>query len=71
MPQSLRPYVLIALAAAIVGIVENALFGADTAGTKHSISVGFFFLTVIAVVALVGLGAVALTRRLHAHSATR
>lgn len=63
---SLRPYVLLALAAAILGVAENALFGSDNPGLRHSISVGFFFLTVVAVVAVLGLGAVALVRRLRA-----
>ena len=63
---SLRPYVLLALAAAILGVAENALFGSDNPVLRHSISVGFFFLTVVAVVALLGLGAVALVRRLRA-----
>lgn len=71
MPQSLRPYVLIALAAAIIGSLENAFFGADKGGAKHYISVGFFFLIVAAVVALIGLGALALTRHLRARAATR
>jgi hypothetical protein len=61
---SLRPYALLALAIVIVGIAENAFFGADHGGVRHDISVGFFLLTVVAVVALVGLGAVALTRRI-------
>lgn len=69
---NLRPYAFIALAAAVLGIAENVLFGSDTTGTlRQQVSVGFFFLAVVGVVAMIALGALALTRRLRARAATR
>ena len=69
---ALRPYALIALAAVVLGIVENSLFGSDKAGTTaHDVSVGFFFLAVVGIVALVALGVVALIRRTGTRTATR
>ena len=68
---NLRPYALIALAAAVIGIAENALFGADKGGLRHHLSVVFFLLTVVAVVALIAIGAVAVARRLRARQAVR
>lgn len=61
---NLRLYAVIAFVAAVVGVAENALFGADKGGLRHHVSVAFFLLTVVAVVALIGIGAVSLTRRL-------
>jgi hypothetical protein len=69
MNRPLRPYVLIALAAIVIGILENAFFGADHGGLKHHVSVGFFFLTVAGVLALIALGVVALVRRVRSSSA--
>jgi hypothetical protein len=60
---SLRPYVLLAAAAVVIGILENVFFGADSGGAKHDISVGFFLLAVLGLVALVVLGVVAVVRR--------
>ena len=61
---SLRPLALVAAALVVIGILENAFFGADSGGAKHHISVGFFFLAVLGIVALVVLGILALVRRI-------
>lgn len=63
MHRPLRPFALASTAAVLIGIIENVFFGRDTPGTAHNISVGFFFLIVAGVVALLVTGAVALTRR--------
>lgn len=63
MNQPLRPYALVALAAMIVGLLENVFFGADHGGIKHDIAVGFFLLLIIGAVALIAIGVVAITRR--------
>jgi hypothetical protein len=63
MNRTLRPYAMIAVAAIIVGIIENALFGSDKAGTKHDISVAFFFLTVLSALALITIVALSLVGR--------
>ena len=69
---NLRLYALIALAAAVIGIGENALFGSDRTGTlKHAVSVGFFLLAVVAVLALITLGVIALSRRMRGRTASR
>jgi len=54
----------------LIGILENVFFGADQGGLKQHISVGFFFLTVAGVLALVALAVVALVRRLHSSAAS-
>lgn len=63
MDRSLRPYALIALAAVVVGVLENTLFGADSGGFRHQLSVFFFFLAVAGILALVVLAILALVRR--------
>ena len=63
MNRPLRPYAFIALAAIVIGILENTFFGADHGGAKHDISVAFFFVSVIGVVGLIALGVVAVVRR--------
>ena len=68
---NLRPYAIIAFIAAVLGVAENALFGADKGGLRHHVSVGFFLLTVVAVVALIVIGAVALGRRLRSGQVAR
>ena len=60
---SLRPYAIGAAALVVIGILENAFFGADSGGAKHDISVGFFFLSVLGLVALVVIGVLAVVRR--------
>lgn len=70
MKRPLRPYALSAVAAVIIGILENVLFGADHGEPKHDISVGFFFLLVAGVLTLVALAIVALVRRLNSSSAS-
>lgn len=69
MNRPLRPYVLIAICAVVIGILENVFFGADHGGLKHNVSVAFFFLTVAGVLALVALAIVALVRRIRSSSA--
>ena len=44
--------------------VENLAFGEDRPGTAHGISLAFFFVGVVAAVALLGLLVAALIRRL-------
>ncbi len=68
MNRPIRPYALIALAAVVIGVLENLLFGADHGGLKHQLSVGFFFLAVAGVLALVALAAVVLVRRIRSSS---
>jgi hypothetical protein len=68
MNRPLRPYLLIAIAAIVIGILENVFFGADHGGLKHHVSVGFFFLTVAGVLGVVAVGVVALTRRVRSSS---
>ncbi|WP_375478623.1 hypothetical protein [uncultured Jatrophihabitans sp.] len=63
MDRSIRPYALLALAAVVIGILENVFFGADHGGAKHDVSVAFFLLAVVGGVALVALGVLALARR--------
>ncbi|WP_375503805.1 hypothetical protein [uncultured Jatrophihabitans sp.] len=63
MNRSLRTYALLALAAVVVGGLENAFFGADHGGAKHHISVGFFFLAVAGLLGLVAVGVAYLVRR--------
>ncbi len=70
MNRPLRPYVLIAVAAVVIGILENAFFGADHGGLKHHVSVGFFFLAVAGILALVALAVVALVRRVRSPAAS-
>ncbi len=70
MNRPLRPYVLIAVAAVVIGILENAFFGADHGGVKHHVSVGFFFLAVAGILALVALAVVALVRRVRSPAAS-
>jgi uncharacterized membrane protein len=59
----LRTYAAVAAAILVLGILENAFFGADSGGAKHQISVAFFFASVLALVALVALAVVGLVRR--------
>jgi hypothetical protein len=59
----LRTYAYIAVAVLLAGILENALFGKDHPGTAHDIGVVFFLASVLALVALLVLGVVALLRR--------
>lgn len=70
MKRPLRPYAVIALAAVLVGILENVFFGVDHGGLKHHISVGFFFLAVAGVLTLLALTVVALARRHHSSTAS-
>ena len=63
MNRPLRTYAYLAAAVLVVGILENALFGADSGGARHHISVAFFFASVLALVALVVLAVVGLVRR--------
>ena len=63
MHRSLRPYVLAAVAAVVIGVLQNLFFGSDAPGTQHQVSVAFFFLAVEGVLALVALTVVALVRR--------
>ena len=63
MNRPLRTYAYLAAAVLVVGILENALFGADFGGARHHISVAFFFASVLALVALVALAVVGLVRR--------
>jgi hypothetical protein len=46
---------LIAVAIIIVATLEQVLFGRDHAGTAHDISVGAFLLSLVALVAVLGL----------------
>ena len=71
MTRSLRPYALLALVAVVLGVVENTVFGSDGAGTRHTVSVAFFFLAVVGVVALLVVGGVAVARRVRASEASR
>ena len=49
---------------ALIGFLEVGFFGSDIQGTaKHDISVGFWLLTVVALVALAVIGVLALMRR--------
>lgn len=55
-----------AVAAAVVlvlCVLENSLFGKDTPGTAHDVSVAAFLLAVISLIALVGIGIAGLVRR--------
>jgi len=70
MKRPLRPYALIALATVVVGTLENVFFGEDEGGLKHQISLGFFFLTVAGVLALIALVVVALVRRFRSSAAS-
>ncbi len=70
MKRPLFPYTLTAVAAVIIGILENVFFGADEGGLKHQLSVGFFFLTVAGVLVLIALAVVALVRRIRASDAS-
>jgi uncharacterized membrane protein len=63
MNRPLRTYAYVAAAVLVIGILENAFFGADSGGARHYISVGFFFATVLALVALVVLAVIGLVRR--------
>jgi hypothetical protein len=58
-----RRAALVAVAVVIVGIAENVLFGQDTPGTRHDISVVFFLAALAGLLALAVIGALALTRR--------
>jgi hypothetical protein len=63
MHRSLRPYTIGALAAVLVGMFENILFGRDTPGTAHDISILFFFVFAAGLLGLIACGVTALTRR--------
>ena len=71
MNRPLTPYALGALAAVVVGVLENLLFGSDSPGTRQTVSVGFFFLFVVGAVALLAVGVVAVVRRVCASEASR
>lgn len=71
MTRSLRPYALLALAAVVLGVLENALFGSDGSSTQHAVSVAFFFLAVIGAVALLVVGGVAAVRQVRSAQASR
>ena len=70
MNRPLRPYVLIALAAVVIGILENVFFGADHGGLKHHVSVGFFFLAVAGVLTVIALAILGLVRRVRSPAVT-
>ncbi len=55
----------IAICAALIAawILENLAFGQDRPGTAHDISLVFFVVGVLSIITLLGLLAVALTRR--------
>ncbi|MDQ6727291.1 MAG: hypothetical protein M3066_14155 [Actinomycetota bacterium] len=63
MTRSLRPFILTAVAAVLVGMFENILFGRDTPGTAHDVSILFFFLFAAGVCGLLTTGVTALIRR--------
>jgi hypothetical protein len=60
----LRTYAVLAAVVLVVGALENALFGRDTPGTAHDVSILFFFAAVLALAVLVVLAVLALVRRL-------
>ncbi len=62
MRRSLRPYTLASLAALLVGMFENILFGRDTPGTAHDVSIAFFFVFVAGLLGLCACGTAALVR---------
>lgn len=59
----LRTYTHIATAVLALGLLENVLAGDDQPGTRHDVSVLFFFLSLLALVALLVLAVLALVRR--------
>ena len=59
----LRLAAALAAVVLVLCVLENALFGKDSPGTAHDISVAFFFLAVLSLVALVVIGAAGLFRR--------
>jgi hypothetical protein len=59
----LRTAAAVAAVVLVIGVLENALFGKDDPGTAHDVSVAFFLLSVLALVALVGIGVTGLLRR--------
>lgn len=62
MQRTLRPFAVTGLALALIGMAENILFGRDTPGTAHDLSIVFFFVFLAGVVTLIGTGIVALVR---------
>ena len=63
MQRPLRPYALAALAVVIASVAENVLFGRDTPGTAHDVSIAFFLLFLAGLLALAVIGVVAAARR--------
>ena len=59
----LRTAAAVAAVVLVLGILENSLFGRDTPGTAHDVSIAFFLIAVIALVALVATGIAGLVRR--------
>jgi hypothetical protein len=60
---NLRTAASLAAVVLVIGVLENALFGKDNPGTAHDVSIAFFLLAVLALVALVGIGVAGLVRR--------
>jgi hypothetical protein len=69
--RSVRPYVFAALAAVVLGVTENVLFGRDTPGTAHDVSTAFFLLFLAGVLALAATGIVAVSRSVRRRSERR
>ena len=63
MQRPLRPFALGGLALVVAGVSENVLFGRDTPGTAHDVSILFFFLFVAGLITLLIAGMIAITRR--------
>lgn len=59
----LRSAALAAGVVLVLCVLENSLFGQDSPGTAHDVSVAFFLLAVLALVTLVGIGVAGLVRR--------
>jgi hypothetical protein len=59
----LRTAAVVAAVVLVLGVLENSLFGKDNPGTAHDVSIAFFLLAVVALIALVGIGVAGLVRR--------
>lgn len=60
----MRTRIIICVGLILAWILENIAFGEDQPGTKHDISLAFFFIGALGMLGLLGLLALHLTRRL-------